>query len=158
MLSSIPISLSETAPWLFGVVPKVCGVVASAIATLRMMARKIYSPFWQLVGSRLLLNLSSISLLSVPVCLFRLMLERWLYRVDSDVPSANNEGLVWSESRFVFVCKLVEMIREAPNDTAYKRWICHSGLKLLCKLCRTFPPPAIGARFTILGMPAMRTR
>ena len=26
-----------------------------------------------------------------------------------------------------------------PNDTAYKRWSCHSGLKLLCKLCRTAP-------------------
>ena len=35
------------------------------------------------------------------------------------------------------------------NDTAYKRWSCHSGRKLLCKLCRTSPPPAIGARFTI---------
>ena len=29
---------------------------------------------------------------------------------------------------------------KAPNDTAYKRWSCHSGLKLLCKLCRTSPP------------------
>ena len=28
------------------------------------------------------------------------------------------------------------------------RWSCHSGHKLLCKLCRTFPPPAMGARFT----------
>ena len=47
----------------------------------------------------------------------------------------------------------------APKDTAYKRWSCHSGHKLLCKLCRTFPPPAMGARFTILGgKPAMRTR
>ena len=26
-----------------------------------------------------------------------------------------------------------------PNDTAYKRWSCHSGFKLLCKLCRTSP-------------------
>ena len=34
--------------------------------------------------------------------------------------------------------------RAAPNDTAYKRWSCHSGLKLLCKLCRTSPPPAMG--------------
>ena len=41
--------------------------------------------------------------------------------------------------------------REAPNDTAYKRWSCHSGLKLLCKLCRTSPPPAMGARFTVFG-------
>ena len=32
-------------------------------AALRMMARKIFSPFWQLVGSRILLSLSSISLL-----------------------------------------------------------------------------------------------
>ena len=37
----------------------------------------------------------------------------------------------------------------APNDTAYKRWSCHSGLKRLCKLCRTSPPPAMGARFTV---------
>ena len=39
----------------------------------------------------------------------------------------------------------------APNDTAYKRWSCHSGLKRLCKLCRTSPPG-------FFGMPAMRTR
>ena len=38
---------------------------------------------------------------------------------------------------------------EDPNDTAYKRWSCHSGFKLLCKLCRTSPPPAMGARFTV---------
>ena len=37
----------------------------------------------------------------------------------------------------------------APNDTAYKRWSCHSGFKLLCKLCRTSPPPAMGVRFTV---------
>ena len=37
----------------------------------------------------------------------------------------------------------------APNDTAYKRWSSHSGFKLLCKLCRTSPPPAMGARFTV---------
>ena len=29
----------------------------------------------------------------------------------------------------------------APNDTTYKRWSCH---KLVCKLCQTFPPPAMG--------------
>ena len=34
----------------------------------------------------------------------------------------------------------------APNDTAYKRWSSH---KLLCKLCRTLPPQAMGARFTV---------
>ena len=38
-----------------------------------------------------------------------------------------------------------------PNDTAYKQWNCHSGYKLLCKLCRTFPPPAKWARFTVFG-------
>ena len=37
----------------------------------------------------------------------------------------------------------------APNDTAYKRWGCHSGLKRLFKLCRTSPPPAMGPRFTV---------
>ena len=35
------------------------------------------------------------------------------------------------------------------SDTAYKRWSCHSGFKLLCKLCRTSPPPTMGARFTV---------
>ena len=44
---------------------------------------------------------------------------------------------------------LVKQLNKAPNDTAYKRWSCHSGHKLLCKLCRTFPPPAMGARFTV---------
>ena len=39
--------------------------------------------------------------------------------------------------------------RQATNDTAYKQWSRHSGLKLLCKLCRTSPPPAMGARFTV---------
>ena len=46
----------------------------------------------------------------------------------------------------------------APNDTAYKRWSCHSGLKLLCKLYRTSPPPAMAPDSPFLGMPAMRTR
>ena len=41
------------------------------------------------------------------------------------------------------------VLLQAPNNTAYKRWSCHSGLKLLCKLCRTSPPPAMGARFTV---------
>ena len=41
------------------------------------------------------------------------------------------------------------MYSMVPNDTSYKRWRCHSGLKLLCKLCRTSPPPAMGARFTV---------
>ena len=44
-----------------------------------------------------------------------------------------------------------QQIEEAPNDTAYKRWSCHSGLKQLCKLCRTSSPPAMGSRFTVFG-------
>ena len=40
-------------------------------SALRIMVRKIFSLFWQLVGSRLLLSLSSISTVSVPVCLFQ---------------------------------------------------------------------------------------
>ena len=47
--------------------------------------------------------------------------------------------------------ELIDKQQPAPNDTAYKRWSCHSRLKLLCKLCQTSPPPAIGARFTVLG-------
>ena len=35
------------------------------------------------------------------------------------------------------------------TNTEYKRWICHSRHKLLCKLCLNFPPPAMGARFTV---------
>ena len=42
-----------------------------------------------------------------------------------------------------------DVVPLAPNDTAYKRWSCHSGLKLLCKLCRTSPPPAMGSRSTV---------
>ena len=38
-----------------------------------------------------------------------------------------------------------QLIHAAPNDTAYKRCSCHSGFKLLCKLCRTSPPPAMGS-------------
>ena len=43
--------------------------------------------------------------------------------------------------------ELTEYYIKAPNDAAYKRSSCHSGLKLLCKLCQTSPPPAMGARF-----------
>ena len=49
---------------------------------------------------------------------------------------------------FCMTCSLLMLVEdaigdhtvEAPNDTAYKRWSCHSGFKLLCKLCRTSPP------------------
>ena len=42
-----------------------------------------------------------------------------------------------------------DVTKLAPNDTAYKWWSCHSRQELLCKLCRTLPPPAMGARFTV---------
>ena len=42
-------------------------------------------------------------------------------------------------------------VTPAPNDTAYKRWSCHSELKLLCKLCRTSPPPAMGPDLPFFG-------
>ena len=46
----------------------------------------IFSPFWQLVGSRLLLCLSSISLLyRSQFAFFRLILERCCIGVDTDV-------------------------------------------------------------------------
>ena len=53
----------------------------------------------------------------------------------------------------IYVRELGKVISNGvvPNDTAYKRWSCHSGLKLLCKLCRTSLPPAMGARFTVFG-------
>ena len=42
-----------------------------------------------------------------------------------------------------------DLMDMAPNDTANKRWSCHSRHKLLYKLCCSFPPPAMGARFTV---------
>ena len=47
-------------------------------AAFRMMVRKIFSPFWQFGGSRLLLSLSSISLLyRSQFAFFKLKLVRW---------------------------------------------------------------------------------
>ena len=47
-------------------------------AAFRMMVRKIRSPFWQFVESRLLLSLSSISLRYRSQCaFFKLKLVRW---------------------------------------------------------------------------------
>ena len=51
-----------------------------------------------------------------------------------------------------------DLRKRAPNDTAYKWWSCHSGHKLLCKLCQTFPPQQWGPDLPFLGKPAMRTR
>ena len=53
---------------------------------------------------------------------------------------------------YVIRVEVIEhVLLEAPNDTAYKRWSCHSRHKLLCKLCQTFQSPAMGARFTVFG-------
>ena len=56
-------------------------------------------------------------------------------------------------SLFMFVSDASgDRMTQAPNDTSYKRWSCHSGHKLLCKFCRTFLPTALGvARFTVFG-------
>ena len=91
-------------------------------AALRMMARKIFSPFWQLVGSRVLLNLSSISLLyRSQFAFFRLMLERCsscIGLIVTYICKLMRNGR-WSEPRFAFVCQLVEVIREADaNETS----------------------------------------
>ena len=77
-----------------------------------------------------------------------------LFAAAMDVISS--EGRSGLPSELLYVDGLVIMAptmeqlsrRVAPNDTAYKQWSCHSGFKLLCKLCRTSPPPAMGARFT----------
>ena len=115
MLSSLPISLLEPA-LLIRCRPE--GMWCNA--ALRIMARKIFSPFWQLVGSRLLLSLSSISLLyRSQFAVFRLMLVRCCIGVIvTSICKLMRIGR-WSEPRFVFVCQLVEVIREADaNETS----------------------------------------
>ena len=49
----------------------------------------------------------------------------------------NCEGIRGEENVLKMRCAKEVISKAAPNDTAYKRWSCHSGLKLLCKLCRT---------------------
>ena len=44
---------------------------------------------------------------------------------------------------FFILCGWVRACSRDPNDTAYKRWSCHRGYKLLCKLCRNPQPPAM---------------
>ena len=86
----------------------------------RMMVRKIFSPFWQFVGSRLLLRLSSISLrYRSQFAFFKLKLVRWgMGLIVRSISKLMRIGR-WSEPRFVFVCQLVEVIREADaNETS----------------------------------------
>ena len=59
-------------------------------AALRMMAHKIFYPFWQLVGSHLLLSLSSFYLLYRSQ-FFQVDAGTMLYRVDSDAHLQTNE-------------------------------------------------------------------
>ena len=46
----------------------------------------------------------------------------------------------------------------APNDTAYTRWSCHSGLANLVQILSTPPAPSNGGPTNVfLGKPAMRS-
>ena len=88
-------------------------------AALRIMACKIFSPFWQSVGSHLLLSLSSISLLyRSQFALFRLMLVQCCIGVImTSIYKLMRIGR-WSEPRFI-VSQLVEVIRETDvNETS----------------------------------------
>ena len=60
-------------------------------AALRKMARKIFSHFWQLVGSHLFQLVLNLSTVSVSVCLFQVDAGTMLYWVDSDVHLQINE-------------------------------------------------------------------
>ena len=66
--------------------------------------------------AQLAFNLSTIS---VPVCLFRLMLVQCCVGVIVTSICKLVEIGRWSEPRFIFVCQLVEVIREADaNETS----------------------------------------
>ena len=86
-------------------------------AALRIMARKIFSPFWQSAGRRLLLSLSLISLLyRSQFAFYMLMPVRCCIGVIvTSICKLMRIGR-WSEPRFVFVCQLVEVIREADAN------------------------------------------
>ena len=45
----------------------------------------------------------------------------------------------------------------APNVTAYKRWSCHSGYKLLCNCVESTRPQRWGPDLPLLGKLVMRT-
>ena len=95
-------------------------------AAFRMMVRNFFSPFWQFDGSSLLLNLSSISLrYRSQFALFKLILVRWgMGLIVWSICKLMRIGR-WSEHRFVFVCQLVELIREADaNETSGEDWRC----------------------------------
>ena len=53
---------------------------------------------------------------------------------------------------------VVDGLVVAPNDTAYTRWSCQSGLANPVQIVSTPPAPSNGGQITVLGKPAMRTR
>ena len=77
-------------------------------AAFRMMVRKIFSPFYQFVGNRLLFSLSSISSRYRSHFVFlKLKLVRWdMGLIVRSICKRMRIGR-WSEPRFVFVCQLV---------------------------------------------------
>ena len=90
-------------------------------AALRMMARKIFFfPFRLLVGNRLFLSLSSIYLpYRSQFAFFRLILKLWCIGLIVTYICKLMKIGRWSEHRFVFVCQLVEVIREDyVNETS----------------------------------------
>ena len=86
-------------------------------AALRIMARYIFSLSWQLVGICLLLSLYSICILyRSQFTFFRLMLVRCCTGlIVTSICTLMRIGR-WSEPRFVFVCQLVDVIREADAN------------------------------------------
>ena len=98
-------------------------------AAFKIMVRKIFSPFWQFVGSRLLLSLSSISLrYRSQFTFFKLKLVRWgMGLIVRSFCKLMRIGR-WSEPRFVFVCQLVEVITEADaNETSVEDGLAFPG-------------------------------
>ena len=89
-------------------------------AAFRIMVRKIFSPLWHFVGSRLLISLSSISLrYRSQFAFFNLKLVRWgMGLIERSICKLMRIGR-WSEPRFVCVCQLVEVIREAYANETY---------------------------------------
>ena len=102
-------------------------------AALRIMVRKIFLAVSRKASfAQRVFNLSTVS---VPVCLFRLMLVRCCIGVIvTSICKLMRIGR-WSEPRFVFVCQLVEVIREADaNETSGEL-----GLALPGKSCWRIP-------------------
>ena len=97
-------------------------IVLISMSAVNVYAISIGFLLVSLVTNRILLEEMCLSSFEV--------LNSWLNLVDSCLDDENEVPL------------------KAPNDTAYKRWCCHT---LLCKLCRNLPPPAMGVRFTFLG-------